>query len=174
MAPQVVWPQPYVHHFTGLLHDEPGSPVSDGNDPLVGANPLFPDILHQPVADLVREKDHLGALAALGLPDEGLAVFDIVGRKLQDLPDAHAPAGHELQHEPIALVRRPEDDLVNDVLFQDLGLAELLAAEHLTQSLVVAGILKFRFEGVSDEIEEGRQKREPQSLCGRFGPRGQL
>ena len=155
MAPQVVGTQPDVHHFTGLFHDDSGSPVSDGNDPLVGSDPLFWNILHQPVADLVREKDHLGALAALGLPDEGLAVLNIVGGQLQDFPDAHAPAGHELQHEPIALVCRSENDLVDHVLFQDLGLAELLAAEHLTQSLVVAGILKLRFEGVSDEIEEG-------------------
>ena len=57
---------------------------------------------------------------------------------------------------------------------QDLGLAELLGSEHLAQRLVVAGILKLRFEGIPDEVEEGRQQREPQPLRGWLGPLREL
>ena len=116
MPAQVVWPQPDVHDFAGLLHDDSGSPIGDGNDPLVGADPLFPNVLLQPIADLVREEDHLGPLTALGLLGEGLPVVDIVRGQLQDFPDAHATAGHEYQHEPVTLVGRAEDDLVDHVL----------------------------------------------------------
>jgi hypothetical protein len=59
----------------------------------------------------LRKKHCFGLPAAFGPSDDGFAVLNIHRPEFQNVPDPHAAAGHEFQHQPVALISGPENDL---------------------------------------------------------------
>lgn len=67
------------------------------------------------------------------------------------------------------LISGPEDDFIDDILFQDLELCWLTGPEQLSQRWIVTGILNVGIKGIFHEIEKGRQEGEAEFLGVLFG-----
>ena len=71
--------------------------------------------------------------AAFRLLQRQLSVLEVIGCELEHLPDPHTPSGHQFQDQPVSDFARPEDDLVNGVLFNDVPVGGNLRAEQFAQ-----------------------------------------
>jgi hypothetical protein len=151
-----------------------GSGIGQREDAFIRPDILFPDIVPEPVGNLLRNKDCLTFLAAFRLPEYQLAILDIPGRKLQHLTDPHSPSGHQFHDQAIPGFGRSENDFIYLFFFQDVRQGIPSPPEQLPDHGSVAGVLNCIVKGVSDEIEKGLQAGITCPLCGSFCPLGDL
>lgn len=90
--------------IAGLLNNDPGGSVCDWKNPVTGFDPIDIDIFFEPIRDLPGQECNLSSLATLGVLDDCLPVFDVLGLEFQDLADPHARAGHEFEHDTISWI----------------------------------------------------------------------
>jgi len=115
--------------ITSFLDNNPGGRVCDWKNPVTGFDPIVIDIFLEPVRDFMGQEGNLRFFSALGVPDDSLPVFDILGCEFQDLTDSHATACHEFEHQPIPRIPGPENDFIDHILFKDLELGTLTCPE---------------------------------------------
>ena len=111
-----------AQQLTALYDNDPGSSVGYRENPVSGFDPIVTDIFLEPVHDLMGQEGNLRFIAALGISDDSLPVFDILGCEFQNLAYSHTTTGHEFEHEPVSLIPCSENDFINDVFFQDFEL----------------------------------------------------
>lgn len=153
-----------------LFDDQPCSRICYRKNYSIWLDLFIQNVAFEPVGNLLRKEHGFGLLAAFGVSDVGFPLFDINRREFQDLPDPHAAAGHEFQHQSVPLIHGSENYLVDHILFEDLEKRGLTCPEQFAQCWIVTWIFDFRIEGVFHEIEKGRQEGETKFLGILFGP----
>ena len=108
--------------LTGLFNNDPGSSVGYRKNSVTGFDPIVTDIFLEPVRDFLGQEGNLRVFSALGIPDDSLPVFDILGCEFQNLADSHSTSGHEFKHQPVSWVPGPENDFIDYILFNNLEL----------------------------------------------------
>jgi len=66
MSPEIMRPQPNPNFVPCLLDHSLGSFVGYGEDPVMGLNPVAPDVLFEPIRDLLWDEDMLPIFTAFG------------------------------------------------------------------------------------------------------------
>jgi hypothetical protein len=87
---------------------------------LLGPNFLISDVIFKPVSYLLRDENNLYPSATVGITEHKLSILNIPGSELQDFTNSHPTSGHQLQDKSVSRVLRPEDDLIDKLLFQYL------------------------------------------------------
>jgi hypothetical protein len=164
-----MWFQMYPNQFTGLLNNDPRSGVGYWKNPVSGLDPFVTDVFFEPIRYFLGQESNLGFLAAFGVSDYNLPVFDIVWSEFQDLADTHAAPCHKFEHQAVSWISSSENDLIDDILFQDLELGWFAGFEQFTKGGIITWVLEIRIDRIFDEIEKGSQKGESQFLCALLG-----
>jgi hypothetical protein len=136
----------------GFFDNDPGGSVGYRKNSIIGSDPVVADIFLEPISDFLGQEGYLGLFSALGISNDSLPVFDIFGCDFENLADPHARAGHEFENEAIPGIGRSEDDLINDVFFNNLKLDWLPCPEKLSEGRIIAWFPEFRIDRVMDEI----------------------
>src|SRR5512137_2318704 len=102
MPPQIVWPEMNAHHTAGLGDHFPCCLIAYRKNPLIGLNPLFPDVVLEPVGEFLWDEDEFVLPATLGVSEGQSSFSDIRGGKLQHLADPHSSSCHQLQYQPVS------------------------------------------------------------------------
>ena len=116
---------------TGLFNNDPGGSVGYRKNPVTGFDPIVTDIFLEPVRDFLGQEGNLRFIAALGIPDDSLPVFDILGCEFQNLADSHATTSHEFEHKSVPGMPSSENDFIDHILFKDFELGHLPYFEKL-------------------------------------------
>ena len=103
--------------ITGFLDNNPGSSVGYRKNSIIGSDPVVADIFLEAIRDFLRQEGNLRLFSTLGIPNDSLPVFDILGCEFENLADPHARAGHEFENEALPGIGRSEDDLIDYVFF---------------------------------------------------------
>jgi hypothetical protein len=122
----------------------------------------------------LRDKDNLGLLATLGISQGQFPVINIPGRELEHLVDSHPAAGHQSQQQAVSRFHSPEDDLIDDLLFENRPMGDLGRSEQLPEHRGAAGVFKIGIDSISNQVEEGRECSVARPLGRLFGPFGTL
>jgi hypothetical protein len=173
VTPQIMGAQFDPDHLARLVDHYSGSVVGDRENTPLRFNVFFSDIFSESVCNFLRDVYDLGFSATFWLRQCDFAVFDINRSDLQHLPDSHAALGHQFHHEPVTWIGGSENDLINQVFFNDFPLLRTAGPEHFPQYRRVAGILDLKVDGISDVIEEGLEARIAVSFGGLFGSFGE-
>ena len=160
-------------HSPRLVDHYPGSVVSDRENTFFRFNVFVSDIFSESVSNLLRDVYDLGFPATFRLRQGDFSVLDINRSDLQHLPDSHTALGHQFHHKPVPWIGCPENDLINQVLFNDFPLFRPAGPEYFPQNRRIAGILDLKVDGVADVIEEGLEARIAVSFGGLFGALGE-
>jgi len=158
--------------FTGLSDHLSCRGVLDLKNPLTRLQALNPDVFLQAIGNLLRYEDDFHFSATFWGLDEQFPVIDIFHLELKHLSDPHTAPGHEFQNKSISWIFTPENDLVDDILFEDCPLAASAGSERLGQNRCVAWIREGEVDVVSDEIEERLEDGVLESLGGLLLPIG--
>ena len=158
-----------VYQIPCPFNDQSGSRICERENPGIGHDLFFPNIILEPVGNLQGQKDSLRFLPTLGVSDGGFTIFNILWSEFQDLPDPHAATGHEFEHKPVSWMLSPENDFIDQILFRDLELGWFRSSEQFAQRWIVTRVLTSVIEGVFHKVEKGRQKAETEFLCVLFG-----
>ena len=81
---------------------------------------------------LLRNKDDLFLFATFGISEHRLSVVNISGGDFQDLAYSHATTGHEFKHEPVSWIFGSQDDLINNLFFQNFTVVRYFFGTHNT------------------------------------------
>lgn len=108
--------------ITGLFNNNPGGSVCYRENPVTGFDFIVTDIFFEPVSNFLGQEGDLRFFAAFWVSDYNLPVFDIVWFEFQDLADTHAAPCHKFEHQAVSWTPCPENDLIDDILFQDFEL----------------------------------------------------
>ena len=167
-------PQIDSNHSTCLIDHYPGSIVGDRKNTPHRVNAFVSDIFSESVSNLLRDVYDLGFPATFRLRQCDFSVLDINRPDLQYLPDSHTTLCHQFHHKPVSRIGCSENDLINQVLFDDFPLFRPAGPEYFPQNRRVAGILNLKVNGVADVIEEGLEAGVAVSFRGLFGTLGEL
>ena len=115
--------------LTALYNNDPGSSVGYRKNPIAEFDAIVTDIFLEPIRNFLGQKGNLHFLATLGVPDDNLSIFDILGCEFQDLSDSHAAMCHEFEHEAISWILCSENDFIDHIFFQDFELGKLACPE---------------------------------------------
>jgi hypothetical protein len=107
---------------TGLFDNNPGGSVGYRKNAVTYFDAIVTDVFLEPVRDFLGQESNLRFLPAFGISDDNLSFLNIPGLELQDLADTHAAPCHKFEHQPVSWTPGPENDLIDDILFQDLEL----------------------------------------------------
>jgi len=118
------------------------------------------------------DKDDLCLLAAFGISQDQFPVINIPGPKLKHLADSHPAPGHEFQQQAVSRFHGPEDDLIDDFLFENRPMGDFGRPEKLPEHRGAVGIFNTGIDSIFDQIEEGQEYGIAGSLGGPFGPFG--
>jgi len=165
MAPQVVRADVHSNTVSCLLDDEPGRPVANRKDSVIGLQTLSADVFLESVPHLLGNEDDLFFLPAFRVSQDQLLFLYVSGSQLQGFAYPDASPRHEFQEDPVAGVGFLEDDLVDRFLFQDFPGSVLRGTENLPDHWEVAGVFETRLAGIADECEEGAEVGKPGSFC---------
>jgi len=150
-----MWFQMYPNQFTGLLNNNPRGGVGYWKNPVSGLDPFVTDVFFEPIRYFLGQESTLQFLPTFGVTDDNLSFLNIPGLELEDLTDPHAAACHELQHQPISCISCPENDLIDQILFEDLERGWFAGSEQLSKCWIVTWIFVFGIDGIFDIIEKG-------------------
>ena len=144
-----------------FLDNNPGSSLGYRKNSILGFDAIVTDVFLESVRDFLGQEGNLRLFSAFWIPDNGLSVFDILGREFENLADSHACKGHEFENETIPGIGRSEDDLIDYVFFNNFKLGCLPCPEKLSEGRIITWILEIRIDRIFDEIEKGGQEGEP-------------
>ena len=71
-------------------------------NPLIGLNSFFPDVVFEPVGEFLWDEDEFLLPATLRVSEGQSSLSDIRGGKLQHFADPHPASCHQLQYQPIS------------------------------------------------------------------------
>jgi hypothetical protein len=117
---KIVWPERNADHFPGFGHDHSGSLIGNWENPVFPGPAPVGCIFPESVGNLLGNEHDLMFPPALGLSQIQLAVLKVTDGELQHLTNTHAPSGHQFQDQTVSDFSRPENDLVNGILFDDV------------------------------------------------------
>ena len=141
--------------IAGLLYNNSGSSVGYRKNHILGFDAIVTDIFFEPVRDFLGQEGDLRLFSAFWIPNDSLPVFDILRCEFENLADTHATPCHELQHQPISCISCPENDLIDQILFEDLERGWFAGSEQLSKCWIVTWIFVFGIDGIFDIIEKG-------------------
>ena len=147
-------PQRYADHFPGFGHHHPCRLIGNRKNPILAGLAALGGIFPQSVSNFLGNEHDLMFPPALGLSQIQLPVLEIIGGELQHLTDAHAPSGHQFQDQTVSDLGRPENDLVNGILFDDVPAGGDLRTKQFPQHRGIARVLEIWTQIVVDEIEK--------------------
>jgi len=150
MPPQVVGPQMDTHQLACLVNDCSCSLIGQFKDLLIRLNAFFFSIGLQTISDFLGDKDDLGLLTTFGISEDEFPAINIPGTKLEHLADSHPAAGHEFQQQAVSRFHGPEDDLVDDFLFENRPMGDFGRPEKLPEHRGAAGVFNTGIDSVFD------------------------
>ena len=146
--------------LTGVFNNDPGGSICYRKNPILGLDPVVADIFLEPICNFLGQKGDLRLFSAFWIPDDSLPVFDILGCEFENLADTHAAPCHKFEHQAVSWTPGPEDDLIDDVFFNNFELGWLPCPEKLSEGRIITWILEIRIDRIFDEIEKGSQEGE--------------
>ena len=155
MPPEVMRTQFDTDFSACFFYDLPGARITDRENPFVGCDIFCADIFPESARHLFRNEHDFILPAALGADQKQFAVLEIHHSEFEHFPDPHAAPGHKFKHQPVSYVVSQEDNLINNIFFQDTPVPALGVPERLSQNRGIAGIYERGIIRVLDKIEEG-------------------
>jgi len=113
MSPQVMWPEPNPNLVACLFDHCPCRLITYWKDPLIGLNPIVPDVFLDSVGHFLWDEYMLPLFAAFGVSERQFPLIDVHGSQFQDLSHSHSTPGHQFQDEPVSGFDRCEDDFID-------------------------------------------------------------
>lgn len=109
-----------AYQLTGFLNNDLRGGVGYRKNLVSGLDPIVIDVIFEPICYFLGQESNLRFLPTFWVADGNLSFLNIPGLELEDLTDTHAAACHKFEHQAVSWTSRPEDDLIDDILFQDL------------------------------------------------------
>jgi hypothetical protein len=126
MSSEMMGPQLDPGQLPGVLDDDSCCCIGDRENPVLRLDGSFLQVRSQTICNFSRDEDDLSILAALWALDRQLVVADIFRGELQDLADSHPTSCHQLQDKPVSHLRRPENNLIDYLLFDNFPVCRLI------------------------------------------------
>jgi len=117
------------NQIAGLFYDQPGSRIGYWENSGIGFYSFFSDIFFDPVCQFLRKEHRLTFSAAFRISNEDFSILNVHWDELENLADPHATPSHELEHNPISWILRPEYDFIGHIFFQNFELGRLPCLE---------------------------------------------
>ena len=154
MPAKVVGFEVNADHLACLLYHYPGCLIANWEDPVIWPFAVFDGVITKPVSHFLWDEYDFMLFAALGFSEDQLPILNVIHGELQHLTDPHSTASHQLKHQSISDLERPENDFINSFFFDDFPSGNHFFPIQLSNHRGIAGIPSAGIDIVSDEIEK--------------------
>lgn len=172
VSSEIMWSEFDSGQLARLFHNKSCRCIRDREYSVAGFDTFVPDVFVEPVSDPSRDEHYFSLFSTFWIPQDQLLIDNIFRGELQDLSDSHPPSGHEFQDKAVSRFDRPEDDLVNGLLFYNSPMVRLSRSIQFPEHRRITGVLESRIEVYFDELKEGFQVRVTSVLGLLFSPFG--
>jgi hypothetical protein len=162
---KVMWPEMDSHQFSRPNHHQPCSLIGNRKNAILRRIACILDIFAKPVRNLLRDKDDFMLVAAFWRLQDKFLVLKVLLSEFQDLSDPHPPAGHQLKNQPVPDLCGSENDLIDNILFDDFPFRCHLVAVKISDHGHIAWINRIRLDVVTDKVEKAGQLRVSDAFC---------
>jgi len=154
MPSQIVRAQPNSNFLAGPFDHCPGGFITYGENPLVGLDVIVSDVRLESVSHLLRNEYMLTSFSTFGVLERKLPVLYISRSQFQHFSDSHPTPGHQFQDESVSWLVCPEDDFIDDVLFNNFPRGNGFCLEHFTQNWSGTWVVEIWVDVGCDEVEK--------------------